>query len=210
MKAHLRRLAGVLVALALLAVACSGGSGDESSSGSDAPPVGDDSSVTTSDGPQAILTSDDIEQVCRGTGQPAASSPDEGPAPHIIVTFEGEDPSYSYRSLTLPDDWTSFLDYEATQMVVCLNRVAATPVENCGPYESDGTEWMVQTFDSTHEVTVRDARTGEVLASTTLESTADGCPFVSSYSEGDPNPVPEYAIDTDQLEAFLAPLVTGS
>jgi hypothetical protein len=104
-------------------------------------------------------------------------------------------------------------ELESTQLVACTVRSSATPVQVCEGYEDDdtGLEWTVQTHDVAYDVTVRNARTAEVLGSQSFSVPAGQCPMFSSYSEGAPQPVPYYpSISDGEFELFVRPFVTGA
>ncbi len=189
--------------------------GSSSSSGSDAALESADSAggeATTTTAVTPIFSETEFTQVCRGTGLATASAYTPEGDLHPLVVLEGEDPEYGYSSVTLPDGWeTSYESYESTQLVACLDRVSTTPVELCEGYEDDesGISWSVQTFDSTYELTLRDAQSAEVVAEETFEGPSEGCPMFSIFSEGDPDPAPEYDVPSADIEVFLKDYVTG-
>lgn len=196
----MKRLAVVLV-LAAFVAAC----GDSGSTDTAAPPI-DGGDV----GDTVFLFTDDFEQVCRGIPQPEALAIADTEPPYKVEVFAGADPDYQWRSVGLPDDWYDIANDAAHSLVLCLDRTAEQSVQVCGPYEDDGTEWEVEIFDATYQATLYEAVSGDELASQTFEFAADGCPTFSSYTEGDPSPIPYYDLDSDILQAFLRPHVLGS
>ncbi|MEZ5377329.1 MAG: hypothetical protein R2733_12560 [Acidimicrobiales bacterium] len=209
---HHRRSFHLLIAGSALFLASCGSSGsDTAAGGSDG--GSSEATTTTEAGPSPIYTESEFDQVCRGTGLEAAAGLSAETGVHPLVILEGEDPEYSYSSVTLPDGWEVEIgNYEATEMVACLNRVSATPVELCEGYEDSdsGISWSVQTFDATYELTLRDAKTAEVIATESFEGPSDGCPMFSIFSEGDPDPAPEYDVPSADIEVFLKDYVTGA
>jgi hypothetical protein len=203
----------LVMALAIVAGACGSDSDDsgDSASADEADEVDEaDDSAAPADGaadgetPTELFTDSDFAPVCRGTGVEAATAYSGGAGVHKVVVLGGEDPEYGIVSVSLPDGWEpGFEDLAEVELVACANRTAATESELCEGYEDEGLEWSIQTYDATWEVTLRDATTAEVVAETTLTATADGCPVVSFYSEGDPTPVPDYATPDAELEVFL-------
>ncbi len=205
---HHRRTFRLLIAGSAVLLASCGSSG---SSGSDAGSEEASGDATTTTGLAPIYTESEFDQVCRGTGLASATGYTAESGVHPVVVLQGEDPDYSYSSVTLPDGWEPESGaYESTQLVACLDRVSATPVELCEGYEDSdsGTTWSVQTFDATYELTVRDAQSAEVIAEETFEGPSDGCPMFSIYHDGDPNPAPEYDVPSAEIEVFLKDYVT--
>ncbi len=205
-----RRLLCLIAGSTLLLGACG-------SSGSDAIEAepgreGDATATTEAAAPTPIFSETEFTQVCRGTGLETASSYSAEGDLHPLVILEGEDPEYSYSSVTLPDGWeTAYETYETTELVACLNRVSTTPVELCEGYEDEesGISWSVQTFDSSYDLTLRDAKTAEIVAEQSFEGPSDGCPMFSFFTEGDPDPAPEYDVPSAEIEVFLKTYVTG-
>ncbi len=205
-----RRPIRLLIAGSVLLLASCG------SSGSDVGLESADSAAnenTTTSGPTPIFSESEFSQVCRGTGLATASAYTPEGDLHPLVFLEGEDPEYSYSTVTLPDGWeTSFESFETTQLVACLNRVSATPAELCEGYEDDDSDlsWSVQTFDSSYELTLRDAQSATVVAEQAFEGPSEGCPMLSFFTEGDPNPAPDYDVPSTEIEVFLKQYVTGA
>jgi hypothetical protein len=189
------------------------GGPDDTSDTSDAGDTSDggDADAGGEAAPSELFSETDFAPVCRGTGIAAATPYESGDGNNLVVVLEGEDPDYGFSSVSLPDGWEA--DFETiadTELVTCLNRIAATPTELCEGYEDEGLSWSVQLHDSTYEVSVREATTGSVVTSATYDAPADGCPVFSSYFEGDPNPKPDYETPDAEIEVLLAELVTGS
>lgn len=194
-----------------------GGGGDSSStdetSGADS--SGSDSGAEAASGseqPASLFSSLDLEPVCRGIGIEAAAAYAAGDGPNLVTALQGVDPSYDSSVSILVDGWEpEFGAYETTELVACLNRTSATPVELCEGYEDEdsGLAWGVQTHSAEYEVTLREAKTGTVVDSTTMSAEAGSCPMFSTYFEGEPNPVLDYATPNDELEAWLAGWVNG-
>ncbi len=187
---------------------CVLGAGAESGESSDG---GDAEAGSGEAAPVELFTDSDLAPACRGNGIAAASPYAPGDGTNLAVVLEGEDPDYGFSSVQLPDGWTAdFESYGQTELVICLNRVSATPTQVCDGYEDDGIAWSVQLHDSSYEVSIREATTGAVLATQSFEAPADGCPVFSSYSEGDPNPKPDYETPDAEIEVMAAEYVTGN
>jgi hypothetical protein len=202
-----------LCTLALLGTGCSGDAGAPEPEADDTTesPAGDDAPSDAG----AELFDTDFGQVCRETGQPRAAEYVAGPGVHPILVMESEDGAeYHGTFATLPEGWgTQWPELERTELVACVRQVSATPAELCEGYndEDTGVEWTVQTHDMVYEYTVRVARTAAALGRSTFAVPAGSCPMISTYSEGDPQPVPYYPnVGDGEVELFFRPFVTGS
>ena len=194
----------VALVIAMTAAACGG---DDSDSGGDDGGVGSGGSDGSA---AAVLFESDFSSACNGVAVEGAQGYQEGEAVTHVVGFVGEGNDYSVRSTMLAESLRAAFDQlDQVQLVVCLSRTAQVEGQLCPGYEDEGLEWEVQTFGATYDVTVRDAATGAELEATTLEAPADDCPFISSYREGDPSPVPDYATPDGDLEVLLAPYAAG-
>ena len=202
-----------LCALALFGMGC----GD----GAESPAADPDAAAESPAGGEAPSGAGDelfdtaFAQVCRDTGQPRAAEYVAGPGVHPILVMRSEDGAeYHGTFATLPEGWgVQWPDLERAELVACARQVSAKPVEVCEGYSDDdtGMEWTVQTHDVVYEYTVRVARTAEVLGSTTFEVPAGSCPMITSYTEGDAQPVPYYpSVGDGEVELFVRPFVTGS
>jgi hypothetical protein len=155
----------------------------------------------------------DLAPVCRDTA--LASAPAYAPTPglHPVYVLATDEATRAESGSELPLGWgADELAPSDAQLVACVTQTATTPTLLCPGYVDDdtGTEWSVQVHDASFEVSVRVAATAEVLTSTTFDITGNTCPMFSSYTEGDPNPVPEYPLVTsDHLEPIVKPHVTG-
>ena len=156
-----------------------------------------------------ILT--DFGDVCRGVTLPGATAYDPARAGvHPLITMAGEDPSYETSLAVLPDQWDPVTGEEQTvELVACMNRTSSALVQTCDGYlDDDGNDTgnVVEMHDTTYDIRVIAATTGEVVATTQLEATDEECPsFV--FFEADEPVKPWYAEPTDSLTAFLAPYV---
>lgn len=204
------RLTLIALSLTLVLGACAG-TDDDAASTDGATSTDTDASAAT----EELLFDTNFAQVCRDTGQPRAAEYVAGPGTHPILVLRSDDGAdFTTDSGTLPEGWVAqWPELESAQLVGCIVRTAATPVEVCEGYEDDdsGLEWTVQTHNVTYSYTVRNARTAEVLGSSTFDVPAGDCPMFSMYSEGDPQPQPYYpSISQGEAEVFVRPFVTGS
>jgi len=200
----MRRALIAILALSLAAAACSSEEG--------AAPKTGDGAVASDEGAssdEVFLFRSDFEPVCNGaTVSDAAPYEPDAPGPHPVMAFAGAAPDYGQSFVSVPDDWkTEIGEEELTQLVVCLDRTSETFVELCEGYEDEGLSWSVEVFDASYDLRVVAATDGREVARTTLEAPSTGCPFFSSFGEGDPNPKPDYATPDDALVSFLAEYV---
>lgn len=132
------------------------------------------------------------------------------PGPHAIALFATPAAGYSVLPVTdrnLPE-W-SLIDRgtpASAELVGCMAELSRTArgIECEFPF-SDGSEQMLPVFDATYELTVRVAQTGELLQTTELTATSDGCPARLRFLAN----VTEYVneVSDDALIAALAPVV---
>ena len=198
----------IVCAIALIAAACGGGDDD-----GETETRGDGAESTSADGgtdAAAILFESDFSSACNGVGVEGARGYASGDAVTHMVGFTGEGSDYSVRSTMLNEAWRApFDELTDVQMVVCLSRTAEVEGQLCSGYEDDGLEWEVQTFGASYDVSVRDAATGDELETISVSADADDCPIFSTYREGDPSPVADYATPDGDLELLLAPYAAG-
>ncbi len=190
--------------------ACGAGDGETNVTDATDATSTDDAAAATDE-----LFDRNFAQVCRDTGFERAAEYSAGAGVHPLLALQSDDGAdFTGQSVTLPDGWAAvWPDLERTQLVSCTVRTSATPVRVCEGYEDDdtGLEWTVQTHDVSYDVTVRNARTAEVLGSQSFDIPAGDCPMFSSYSEGSPQPVPSYPYISDgEFELLVRPFVTGA
>lgn len=161
--------------------------------------------------PVDILT--DFGDVCRGVSLPGATAYDPAvPGPHPVVAITGEGTDFDPALSDLPDTWDPVIGQEATvELVACLARTEATLAQTCDGYQDDDggdTGNVVEMYDTTYDVRLIAATTGEEVASTELQATGEDCPFLVFFDEGE-KVKPWYSEPTDALVAFLAEFVEG-
>jgi hypothetical protein len=162
------------------------------------------------------LSSYDFEDVCRrGTVEraPVYNPEVETGAIHPIVIFKRNSADDSYSSmlpstLELPVPWTVDIgdDHGAVELVVCLTGIDSSLADECS-YEDDESddEYILNIYDTTYEVKIYTAHTGEEIASTTVKAQYETCPMIHLFSEKveDAYASPPSA----SLEEFLQPYV---
>ncbi|HJR46307.1 MAG TPA: hypothetical protein VJ927_11960 [Actinomycetota bacterium] len=198
-----RVMVTLLVALSLMAAAC----GDDGSEGSSGAPADPAASPAAGDGPTdpALVLPSDYEQVCGGGTVSLAAPYDTGPGIHPLLVFEGQDPEYEYRSMTLPEGWQSdSISVADTQLVACLDRIKEKKAMTCEDYESDDfpEPFDVEVYNATWAATLYEANTGEEIATGELVATAKDCPMIVFFDESE-EVQREYADPDDQLRGFV-------
>lgn len=167
---------------------------------------------TSATSPPEVFTMDTLEAVCRDIPSPRSASYDAAvPGPHPVAVFEGEAPEFRQSFVSLPTGWTvlEFERYPDISLVACLDRTSTELLQVCDQYEVDlEGDYVVETYASTYDVTVRVATTGEVLDSTTIEVAQDECPGFVMFTEGEYTEQ-WYGSYADALQAFLASHVSG-
>ena len=190
--------------LALAALASCGGN-DDSAGGGDA--AGGAGAAQAS-----VLFPDNFKGVCSGATVSNATAYDPAGAAHKALYFRTYEEDFTDSSSSLPGDWTVQWSpdgdaLKAIDLVVCAKRTAAQQVKVCDGYQNDGkpTQNKVNWHTATYEVSVREATTGKVLATTTMEATNADCPMFQSF-DSDSETVDGYASLSDSAVAdFLRP-----
>ena len=114
-----------------------------------------------------------------------------GEAPYGLYAVIGDDPDYNFIALSgIPDEWHYNEPDRQIQLVLCLDRIGTVHEVFC-PCESQGTEWTVEAFSVNYQATLREAKTAAVIDSDTFYAKSDGCPFVSVFVDGQPDPKPK-------------------
>lgn len=216
----------IACAMSILVVGCGGGD-DSTGSAVDIPSTGadpDESGSSTAAVPVdtvemgADMFDTDFAQVCRGTGQPAASvyEPVAGTHPLVALTSDDGVEFTGAISPTLPTGWSAlYPDLASAELVLCHSLVGTTPTELCTGYTDDDKpeagESSVQMFDATYEISLRVATTAEVLHTETADASDDSCPMLVFFDEDDPDPKPwNSALDDGVIELMVKPFVNPS
>ncbi|QZH75622.1 MAG: hypothetical protein JY451_03155 [Erythrobacter sp.] len=183
---------------------------------------GEDPGGTVDDGtestatPASLLFPDDFQGVCSGATVSAATAYDPAAGSHKALYFATYRDDFLDQSSSLPADWTVLFSPDtnalaAVDLVLCARRTAATPVKICDGYEDDGnaTQNQVRWHTATYELSVREAQSGNVLATSTADATGTNCPMLMSF-DGDSDSVDGYAslpdtVIADFLRPFIAP-----
>jgi hypothetical protein len=198
-------LPSAIVALAALA---SCGGEQDSSGGSDT----EGAAVAQA----SVLFPDDFKGVCSGATVSNATAYEPAGKAHKALYFATYEDDLLDQSSSLPGDWTVQWSQEgnaltAIDLVACARRTAAKEVRVCDGYENDGkpTQNKVRWHTATYELSVREATTGKVLATTTMEATDSDCPMFQTF-DSDTETVDGYAGLSDTAVAdFLRPLIAG-
>lgn len=139
------------------------------------------------------LMSFDFEPVCRRGKVEGAAAYEPTPGQvHPILVFRRDDPednSYyevSPSTLELPVPWMVDYqgDYTTVELVACLTRTGGDLVGTCDYKDDDSEEtYLLDIYNSTYEVKIYAARTGEEVGTTTVEATMDDCPKFYMFGE---------------------------
>ena len=197
------------LALAALA-ACGGDKGSEAKGGSGGNAAQADVAVGS------VLFPDNFKGVCSGASVSTATAYNPGAAAHKALYFSTYQDGFTDRSSSLPGDWTVQWSpngdaLRAIDLVVCARRTAAQEVKVCDGYKNGDkpTQNKVRWHTATYEVSVREATTGKVLATTTMEATDTDCPMFQSF-DSDSETVDGYDGLSDTAVAdFLRPHIAG-
>jgi hypothetical protein len=159
------------------------------------------------------LTETDFQGLCAGAPQEAATAYDKGQTGiHPVLGF-GSRPydtnAEKLTSLDLPEGFTVKWDkdknvYTEIQLVACAKRTTDTVVKKCDGYKKDGkpTGQVLNLHSTTYEVKLYAAKTGDVVASKTIDAPGKECPMFALNDQTD-----EYVAIDEQVVAFIQPFV---
>jgi hypothetical protein len=206
MKSAIIPLSAAILALAALA---SCGENEGATAGSDA--TGEAGTAQAS-----LLFPDSFKGVCSGASVSTATAYDPAGRAHKALYFATYEDDLMDQSSSLPGDWTVLFSPDsdalrAIDLVVCARRTAAREVKVCDGYKDDDkpTQNKVRWHTATYELSVREARTGKELATTTIEATDADCPMFWTF-DGDSDTDEGYASLSDSAVAdFLKPHITS-
>ena len=194
-------------AASLLVLTACGADDSGSSSGGNA--------GTSAVGAADQLFDTDFQQVCDGVGQPAATAytPVAGSISPVVVLVQQEG-FMSSRSSAVRAGWERVWEADATmkmaelQLVACVTRTNAVRVQECDGYEIDGavTDNVVHLNETTYDIVLRAAATGEEVARTSVTAADDSCPMFVSFSDGETEKE-WYSFDDAAVQDFLTPHV---
>jgi hypothetical protein len=162
--------------------------------------------------PAGLLFPDNFKGVCSGASVSAATAYDPAGKAHKALYFATYKDDLTDSSSSLPADWTVRFasDHDALRaidLVACARRTAAREVKVCDKYKTDDkpSQNKVRWHTATYELSLREAKTGKTLATTTLEATDAECPMIWSFSS-DSETADGYASPSDTAVAdFLRP-----
>jgi hypothetical protein len=160
----------------------------------------------------SLLFPDNFKGVCSGASVSAATAHDPAAKAHKALYFATYKEDLTDNSSSLPADWTVQFssDHDALRaidLVACARRTAAREVKVCDQYQTHGSasQNKVRWHTATYELSLREAKTGKTLATTTLEATDAECPMFWSFSS-DSETADGYASPSDTAVAdFLRP-----
>jgi hypothetical protein len=134
-----------------------------------------------------------LQPACRGESVAGAADYRGGGTPHRIVIID------PLPEFSLPGEWRS-QSVADTQLVGCAT-LAHSVIGSC-PYINRGS---VERWRYTISIEVRAAATGERVASTEISADPPPCPSTIGSNRSHIG-----GLSYDKLEAWLAPILTGS
>lgn len=159
----------------------------------------------------------DFEPVCRrGTVEDAtAYEPTPGQVHPVLVFKRDTTEDNTYYEMTpslleLPVPWMVEYgsDYTRVELVACLTRTGGDLVGVCD-YEGDEGEetYLLNTYNSTYEVMLYAAQSGQPVGTMTIEATVDDCPMFHMFSdpEEDYYALPPSGILQSALQPYVEP-----
>ena len=187
-------------------------------------PCGQDNGATAaSDAPgetgtaqASLLFPDSFKGVCSGASVSTATAYDPAGKAHKALYFATYEDDLTDRSSDLPGDWTVLFspDHDALRaidLVVCARRTAAQEVKVCDGYKDDDkpTQNTVRWHTATYELSVREARTGKELATTTVEATDADCPMFWTFDDESDSDEGYASLSDSAVADFLKPHITS-
>ncbi|MBN1978550.1 MAG: hypothetical protein JW918_14225 [Anaerolineae bacterium] len=151
-------------------------------------------STPTPEPTERPLMSFDFEEACRrgSIDRAPAYEPEAGSGKiHPMVLFKRDTADDSYLDLSpdsfeLPIPWMVDYggDYGTVELVVCMTGIESTLAEDCA-YEDDdsGEEYTLHVYETTYEVKVYAAHSGEELGTTTVKAEFETCPMFHMFSD---------------------------
>jgi hypothetical protein len=184
----------LIIGFALAGVALTGCAGS-TSTGPPSTGTANESNGATGELPTLV---GDFDRVCETqVGFSGADLYEPAPGLHPVALFEdtGEPPSLSHSTRSLPagwavendDDYADNSELAAVQLVACSRLVETKPNGTCEFEGEDGAPpTSLEKTDTTYELTVYSARTGEVVRDPqTLVASPAECPMLVFLREGD-------------------------
>jgi len=97
-------------------------------------------------------------------------------------------------------------DYTKVELVVCLTRTGGDFVGTCDYKDDDSEEtFLLNVYNSTYEVKIYAAQSGQEVGTATIDATIDDCPMFHMFSEEEEDYFAWPASGT--LESALRPYV---
>jgi hypothetical protein len=201
-------IAPLVVALLGLA-ACNSSTSGAPSSGS-----GSGGSAAQEAKKDKVLFDNDFEDVCSGAPQTGAAAYDKAqPGIHPVLGFAPlttrADASRMVRMSEIPESFTrQWKDGQNTlaeiQLVVCAKRTKDTVGKKCDGYKKDGkdTGQVLTLHNATFELKLYAAKTGDQIATKTVELKQTECPMIALGDQTD-----EYPDAKDEVLSFIQPHV---
>lgn len=141
-----------------------------------------------SGGSTSEITNSTLKKVCRGEGVEEAAvygSAGDGTGPYPVVAFRraSEDDAWFLigpddMGEGFPPEWRSSQGTQ-TELVLCLTTIERELVQECAYTAQDDQEGgeiqlMVELYNTTYDVVLRNARTAEQYDTTTIEAATTG------------------------------------
>ena len=161
-----------------------------------------------------LLFPDNFKGVCSGASVSSATAYDAAAKAHKALYFATYKDDFVDQSSSLPGDWTVQFaaDHDALKaidVVVCAKRTAAQEVKVCDGFKNKDkpTQNKVRWHTATYDLSVREAKTGKILAQKTVEASDSDCPMFMMFN-GDTETVDGYAsLPGTAVVDFLKPHV---
>lgn len=140
--------------------------------------------------------------VCEGTGWEEAPAVGSGTEQFAFYIHDEDGWRLDSWSGDVPEGTEATIPEEAS-IIVCLSVVETGASVDC-PFEDEGDQFTLVATEATFDVSVRAAKTAEVLDQGSASSGTAECPLSAFWTEGEGTRI-EYAEPVDDVLALLEP-----
>ena len=158
------------------------------------------------------LSDESLGVVCNGKAEPRAKPyAKDAATPHGVRAYERDEPNGQLRVDSLMDlDRFRAPKVEDTEIVVCITRTPGEKTETC-TFDDKQPPYFLELHNASYEITVREAKTANVLATKTVNLENHGCPMLHTFSsQTETNyPVVDHAVTGIVAPILLPATVTA-
>ncbi|MFO0591953.1 MAG: hypothetical protein U0441_30685 [Polyangiaceae bacterium] len=132
---------------------------------------------------EEALTDDSFRAVCDGKGEARAKGyAKDAAAAHAMVAFQRDEPKGDLRTASVMKlERFRPQKLEDVEVVVCITRTPGEKTETC-TFDDKQPPYFLELHNASYEVSVREAKTGNVLVTKTVNTENHGCPMLHTFS----------------------------